>query len=282
MPSISCSWTPKAIKTKAGGIPTQARAWLKGEGSSEGSKQSSRDVWQSLQNMSNAQLLGNVPERWTSEQAEAYIKVKNWSREELEENLSEWYPEGVAYHQPEYWDDARFNNPAQPVVGVTWFEAGHTASGWQRRANCLSACRVRWSGKRRPRGLQGRVYPYPGDFDAARCNTFESHIRRTTPVGVFPGSETPEGAGDLSGNVWDWTSTIYDQERFPYKYKADDGREDPEAKGYRALRGGSWLTDQNDARASARYWNGPGLRNLNYGFRVACSDLKDDPDMLDS
>ncbi|MCB9104304.1 MAG: SUMF1/EgtB/PvdO family nonheme iron enzyme [Anaerolineales bacterium] len=27
------------------------------------------------------------------------------------------------YHEPAYWQDSRFNNPAQPVVGVTWFEA---------------------------------------------------------------------------------------------------------------------------------------------------------------
>jgi hypothetical protein len=31
--------------------------------------------------------------------------------------------------KPHYWDDERFNQPQQPVVGVSWAEAGRTASG---------------------------------------------------------------------------------------------------------------------------------------------------------
>jgi hypothetical protein len=39
-----------------------------------------------------------------------------------------WRQEKPAYDwqktdQPDFWDDDRFNNPNQPVVGVTWYEA---------------------------------------------------------------------------------------------------------------------------------------------------------------
>jgi len=89
------------------------------------------------------------------------------------------------------------------------------------------------------RGRDARRYAYGDTFDPARGNTFETHVRGTTPVGVFPGGETPEELADLTGNVWEWTGSLYQ----PYPYRADDGREDPEpAEGRRAVRGGSWAT----------------------------------------
>jgi formylglycine-generating enzyme required for sulfatase activity len=118
------------------------------------------------------------------------------------------------------------------------------------------------------RGPKGRRYAYGPDFDAALCNTFETHLRRTAPVGVFPGGETPEGGVDLSGNVWDWTSTLYNQEQFPYPYRADDGREDPRAGSRRVARGGSWPDGQGLARAAYRSYSTPNSRYSHLGFRV--------------
>src|SRR5690606_13727187 len=120
------------------------------------------------------------------------------------------------------------------------------------------------------RGPQGRVYAYAGGFDPIRCNTFETHVRRTTPVGIFPGGDTPEGAADLTGNVWDWTSSAYDQERFPYPYRTDDGRDAPEWEGYRVVRGGSWNDFRDFARASYRGRYFPFIRYYDFGFRVVC------------
>ncbi len=249
-----------------------ARAWLRGEGSSEGQKQYRRDMWKALRdNWTPERIQAMVPERFTSEEAEWSIWFRGLDKTSLEELLEAWYPEGQKYRQPEYWDDSRFNNPAQPVVGVTWYEA---------RAYCAWLAAQTGRPFRLPRevereaaarGLAGRRYAYGPEHDPARCNTFETHVRRTTPVGVFPGGETPEGAADLTGNVWDWTSTLYDRERFPYRYDPDDGREDPEAGGYRVVRGGSWYSALDNARASYRVRSDPSSRNYNYGFRCALS-----------
>ncbi|MFZ4629996.1 MAG: formylglycine-generating enzyme family protein, partial [Blastocatellia bacterium] len=177
---------------------------------------------------------------------------------------------GKVYRQPEFWNDQRFNNPLQPVVGVTWFEA--------RAYCCWLTATAGLEGEiyRLPtevefeaaaRGRVGRAFPYGEKFDSARCNTFESHIRRTTPVGIFANA-TPEGACDLSGNAYTWTSTIYDEERFPYPWKYDQ-REDPEdAAARRLVRGGSWNNNQDNARAAYRNNNHPANRNNNIGFRV--------------
>ncbi|MCP4425081.1 MAG: SUMF1/EgtB/PvdO family nonheme iron enzyme, partial [Chloroflexi bacterium] len=84
---------------------------------------------------------------------------------------------------------------------------------------------------------------------------------------------TPEGIHDLSGNVWEWTSTIWGKERqnpeFPYPYDAVNGRENVEdGASRRVLRGGSWYNAQNYARAAYRHYIFPDNRNDNYGFRV--------------
>ncbi|MFN0109421.1 MAG: SUMF1/EgtB/PvdO family nonheme iron enzyme, partial [Blastocatellia bacterium] len=223
----------------------ESLAWLSGEATSEGRRQSWRDDRKLLQdNWTENEIRAQA--NWDTETKELYLEVRSETDEEFEERIAEWFPEGQVYRQPEFWDDARFNNPAQPVVGVTWFEA---------RAYCnwLTADAADGLIYRLPteaefeaaaRGKKGRQFPYGSKFDSTRCNTFESHIRRTTPIGVFDNA-TPEGkdegAFDLSGNAYTWTLSVYDQEKFPYPYRSDDGREELAATGVRrVLRGGSW------------------------------------------
>ncbi len=250
----------------------ESRAWLKGEASTEGSKERWRDNRKSFQSWTEDYIRGLVTQnRITSKQSEDWITIRNWTDERFEQQLDEWFPAGKTYRQPEYWDDTRFNNPSQPVVGVTWFEA-RAYCNWM-TANAAMKDRL----FRLPteaefeavaHGAKGRMFPYGNKFDVARSNTFESHIRRTTPVGVFDNS-TPEGAFDLSGNAYTWTLSIYDQQQFPYPYKKDDGRENIHQPGVnRVLRGGSWYDDRDGARAVYRDSNNPGARAYSIGFRV--------------
>lgn len=200
----------------------------------------------------------------------------------------EWYPTGKVYTQPESWEDGRFNHPSRPVVGITWFEA---------RAYCawLSAqtgewfdlpTEVEWEAAARGRGARGRdgrAYAYGNTFDTARCNTFETHIRRTTPVGVFPDGRSPAGIYDLSGNVWEWTITIWGKELnkpdYTYPYDAGDGREDPaDGDSRRVVCGGSWSVDRNFARAASRYRYHPAVRFNDFGFRLVVRRPPSHPD----
>ena len=206
----------------------------------------------------------------------ASIKTKtykdDWARyiamtdDEFEELLDEVKPlETAPPRQPEFWKDPRFNQPTQPVVGVTWHEA-HAYCNWL-TANAANGAVYRLPTEAEfeaaARGREGRQYPYGNKFDATRCNTFESHIRRTTPVGIFANA-TPEGVFDLSGNAWTWTLSRYQG----YPYDADDGRENIEAEGNRVLRGGSWYDDLVVARAAVRNNLLPADRDFNFGFRV--------------
>lgn len=256
-----------------------AKAWWRGEGTAEGLKQQWRDDKKVFEGWSEDYIRSLVPEHITSEQARVWLYIRSLPQDEFERQLEEVFPSGEIYRQPRFWNDSTYNNPAQPVVGICWYEA-RAYCAWL-TAQVFGSPRLVGEGPgvrvfRLPteaeweaaaRGKAGRLYPYGPAFDAALSNTFESHIRRTTPVGIFPGGDTPEGLVDMSGNVWEWTSTVYR----PYPYRADDGREDPALPDApRVLRGGSWYLDQANARAVYRNLIDPGDWSGNGGFRVVC------------
>jgi formylglycine-generating enzyme required for sulfatase activity len=207
--------------------------------------------------------------RITSKQAENYESYRTMTNAEFEAQLDSWYPPG-RQTRPVFWDDPAYNHPAQPVVGITWHEArAYCAwlSGQSRQAFRLPT-EAEWEAA--ARGREGRRYPWGPGFDPARCNTFETHVRATTPVGVFPGGDSPEGVADLVGNVWEWTGSIYS----PYPYRAGDGREDPQdAKARRVLRGGSWYDGRDSARSAYRGDDIPDSRYNDLGLRLVCVAL---------
>lgn len=91
------------------------------------------------------------------------------------------------------------------------------------------------------------VYPWGNMFDKNRCNTHESGLGTTVPVGIYPAGASPYGVQDLAGNVWEWTSSIYGPYDSGYTGSDDAGRE-----GDFVVRGGSWAYDARYARTAAR------------------------------
>lgn len=250
--------------------PTEAaRTWLR-EGGHEAQRQEGRDVRRSWQSLTEEQLKSRPA---PPEAIEHWLWGRNASDEEFEAWLIEEYPGGVLYRQPRHWDESYFNQPTQPVVGISWFEALAYCTWLSAQTGAMFDLPTEVEWEAAARGANGRIYAFGNTFAPAQCNTFETHIRGTTPVGVFPTGRTPEGVFDLSGNVWEWTTTLWGKKietpDFPYPYEVGDGRENrEEAEMRRVIRGGSWDDGQDIARAAARSNYIPGGRLAYLGFRV--------------
>lgn len=102
------------------------------------------------------------------------------------------------------------------------------------------------------RGTDGRDYPWGNEFDKDNCNVKESLLGETTEVNRYSNGTSPFGCYDMSGNVWEWTSTWSDTSHM-----------------VKVLRGGSWNNDRDIVRCTYRNWITP-ERRFNYiGFRCA-------------
>ncbi len=110
-------------------------------------------------------------------------------------------------------------------------------------------------------------YPWGPDFNPAFANTDDSALGRSTAVGMYPIGQSPIGAQDMTGNVWEWTLTERDERR------DDDitGREP------RLLRGGSWRRRGSDVPVQVAFGYSPELRYDDVGFRVVLTNDLNEP-----
>jgi formylglycine-generating enzyme required for sulfatase activity len=159
-------------------------------------------------------------------------------------------------HLPRYWKGNRCPQGLEkhPVVEVEWEDA---------------VAYARWTGKRLPteveweraaRGPNSYRYAYGNAYDPQKANT---ELGKSVPVGSYRANEF--GLYDMTGNVNEWTSTLF----VAYPYRKDDGREDMKAEGSRVLRGGSYLVNARKARCLVRLEAGPTQTSLATGFRCA-------------
>ncbi len=133
-----------------------------------------------------------------------------------------------------------------PVVHVSW----HDAVAYAEWAGVRLLTEQEW--EKAARGIDGRLYPWGDEFDLARCNTDESGIGTTTPVGRYsPGGDSPCRCADMAGNVWEWTAS---------EWKPGSER--------RVLRGGSFHYNEWSARCSVRDDNRPDYGWYYCGCRV--------------
>jgi formylglycine-generating enzyme required for sulfatase activity len=121
------------------------------------------------------------------------------------------------------------------------------------------------------RGVDGRIYPWGDNWDPDRANGWETSIYGASAVGCFPGGTSPYGCEEMSGNVWEWTRSLYGDDPYPGDAAGRARREDLGADGPRVLRGGAFNLNPDELRCAYRGNNRPGGRDGGVGFRVVVS-----------
>lgn len=121
--------------------------------------------------------------------------------------------------------------------------------------------------------LAQRIYPWGNVLDPQRANYDETNIGTTCAVGCFMGGASPYGCEDMSGNVWEWTRSIWSQYPYPSDPQECLEREDASLYNPRMMRSGSFANYGKAARCAYHIRNHPTPRLGHWGFRVVISAL---------
>jgi formylglycine-generating enzyme required for sulfatase activity len=164
--------------------------------------------------------------------------------------------------EPEYWADQEYNQPQQPVVGVSWHEA---------KAYCA------WAGLQLPTEAQWEYACRAGTTTRYCTGDTEQDLAK---VGWYSGNSgmrlhavrelEPNGWGvyDVHGNVREWCNDASGD--YTTEPRAGDAlRHEPVGGARRVMRGGHFGDVARFARSAFRFALEPGRRWFGVGFRPA-------------
>ncbi len=166
---------------------------------------------------------------------------------------------------PPFWDNPRFNNPQQPVVGVNWLEAVAycewltVTTGQSHRI----PTEAEWEKAARG-GLDGSRYPWGN----AKPETVFPGVTLplTGPPLVGWGPASGYGLTDLSGSCHEWCVDWYEEGY--YLASPTLNPRGPLAGTRRVSRGGAWRHQIPWSPVAHRSSLPPKLRYSDYSFRV--------------
>jgi formylglycine-generating enzyme required for sulfatase activity len=160
----------------------------------------------------------------------------------------------------QYGSDGPFPGANRPRSNVTWVEARDFCVGRGMRL----PSEAEW--ELAARGPDSLLYPWGSELIEDNLVFDRNSGNQTAEVGSKPDGVSWVGALDMSGNVLEWTSTIYES----YPYDPRDGREDPlDLTSQRVQRSGWGSYIDLGASTPIRFRAAPDARDWFVGFRCA-------------
>ena len=150
-----------------------------------------------------------------------------------------------------------------PVGNVSWFNA-KTYCEWR---HARLPTEAEW--EKAARGESGQEYPWGNNWDPDITNTGDNDQWENgiAPVGSYNKNQSPYGAYDMAGNVWEWVADWYEA------YPGSDYQNDNFGKTNRVIRGGGGGIGHYAIsyffRAASRQFSEPELESEDVGFRCA-------------
>lgn len=137
-----------------------------------------------------------------------------------------------------------------PVVLVSHGDARAYARWISAETGAHYRLPTEWELEKAMRGTDGRRFPWGDEFDATLLNSHDAGSFDTIPVGRFPKGNSPFGLTDAAEQVFEWTATEGNKNRY-------------------IVKGGSW--DDSGCgicRPAARHSRPAELEHILIGFRL--------------
>jgi len=198
----------------------------------------------------------------TNQEFKRFVDDMGYQRKEFWMSVSWQWRCDENINEPAFWYDRKYNGPNFPVVGISWYEATAYANWLSKLTGkpCRLPNEAEW--EKASRGTDGRTYPWGNELGKNLCNSDESGLNSTSPVGIFPKGKSPYGCFDMAGNVWEWC--CYEE-----KYSKTSKEYFNDSLGIH--RGGSWKHPANTCASPLRAVFSPRKRLDNLGMRLASS-----------
>ncbi len=166
---------------------------------------------------------------------------------------------GQPYLVPKVDRDGDAWDPLWPASAISWFDCVRYVEWYSEGLGVSVSLPTECQWEKAARGVDGRLYPWGNESDSSLAVTRHSKPLRPEPsvVGSAPSDCSIYGVYDCAGSSSDWCADS--------SYEGDSGR--------RPIRGGNWLSSNENSRVTRRHGVYPNRVITTQGFRL----LRDAP-----
>lgn len=145
---------------------------------------------------------------------------------------------------PEFMSNPEYNKANQPVIGVSFDDANEYAKWLSEQTGDTYRLPTAEEWEKAARAGEQVIYPWGNDVPSKKKNANynkNGKFKGPSPVGAYEEGNNAWGLKDMSGNVWEWTSS---------EFVTEGAEPSEEGVSSRVVKGGSWMDGPVDLRIS--------------------------------